>query len=153
MMWLVSQFMICQTILSLTTNQTYLWSADTMISKYKTLFSKFLNESKSTKIKTSWSSILTFKANLCLQVKMHACMWLYISIIMCPHVCMCVYKIFTNTFIVLSSFAQLLSKKRYSENHIDHPITCIYKASDFVTSIKEPSKPGKWECLWKWHIG
>lgn len=103
MMWLVSQFMICQTILSLTTNQTYLWSADTMISKYmeqlhphisfrfiKTLFSKFLNESKSTKIKTSWSSILTFKANLCLQVKMHACMWLYISIIMCPHVCMCV---------------------------------------------------------------
>lgn len=31
-----------------------------------------------------------------------------------------------HTFNVVSSLAQLLSRKRYSENHIDQPMTCIY---------------------------
>jgi len=35
-----------------------------------------------------------------------------------------VHKRWRVTFSVFSSFAQLLSKKRYSANHMDQPITC-----------------------------
>lgn len=45
------------------------------------------------------------------------------------HVCMSETHIETTwglTFNVFSSFAQLLSRKRYSENHIDQPMTCTH---------------------------